>query len=72
MKSKGAGDVNVNWTVDDVAVIKRIEAGQPTCLANEPLAEAKAGCKDRELATHSSVPDGDRQPLNRPPKPPRP
>jgi len=28
MKSKGAGDVNVSWTVDDIAVIKRIEAGK--------------------------------------------
>ena len=28
MQSKGAGDVNVTWTVDDVAVIKRIEAGK--------------------------------------------
>ncbi len=28
MQAKGAGDVNVTWTVDDVAVIKRIEAGK--------------------------------------------
>ena len=28
MQAKGAGEVNVNWTVDDVAVIKRIEAGK--------------------------------------------
>ena len=28
MKSKGAGDVNVSWTVDDIAVIKRVEAGK--------------------------------------------
>jgi hypothetical protein len=28
MQAKGAGDVNVNWTVDDVAVIKRVDAGK--------------------------------------------
>ncbi len=28
MQAKGAGEVHVNWTVDDVAVIKRIEAGK--------------------------------------------
>lgn len=28
MQAKGAGDVHVTWTVDDVAVIKRIEAGK--------------------------------------------
>ncbi|MCX7418483.1 MAG: DUF2341 domain-containing protein [Planctomycetia bacterium] len=28
MQAKGAGDVNVSWTVDDVAVIKRIDAGK--------------------------------------------
>lgn len=28
MRAKGAGDLNVNWTVDDVAVIKRIESGR--------------------------------------------
>lgn len=26
MKAKGAGEVNVHWTVDDIAVIKRIES----------------------------------------------
>jgi hypothetical protein len=28
MQAKGAGEVHVNWAVDDVAVIKRIEAGK--------------------------------------------
>ncbi len=28
MQTKGAGQLNVNWTVDEVAVIKRIEAGK--------------------------------------------
>ena len=28
MQAKGAGEVKVNWTVDDVAVIKRIESGK--------------------------------------------
>ncbi len=28
MQAKGAGDVNVQWTIDDIAVIKRIDAGR--------------------------------------------
>ncbi len=28
MQAKGAGDVNITWTIDNVAVIKRIEAGK--------------------------------------------
>ena len=28
MQAKGAGQLSVNWTIDDVAVIKRIEAGK--------------------------------------------
>lgn len=28
MQAKGAGEVNVQWTIDDIAVIKRIEAGK--------------------------------------------
>ncbi len=28
MQAKGAGQVNVEWTVDDIAVIKRVEAGK--------------------------------------------
>ena len=28
MQAKGAGQLNVNWTVEDIAVIKRVEAGK--------------------------------------------